>query len=268
MATKYADLAKAPKDILNDDYTNKLSLKVKKNAGPVAFTLETEQSPGGSLASKVGTKFSYAKFNVDKGQVKADGGKILETSIALTPEIKVFFKANKTADVLVDYVKGNVYATASVDVADLTKAYSSVAVTLPSGLKVGGDVAYGFSGPKAGVNSFSAGLNYTHGPVLASLVATNKLSQYELGLLYKVNDDLTLASVTSHSSAKACTVSAVGGAYKSAAIGGTIKAKWSGDHVLHALVSKDVAPKVTLVASASVSPTDFSTVKPGISISF
>jgi voltage-dependent anion channel protein 2 len=68
---------------LTDDYTDKVSLKCKKSAGPVAVTIETEQGKGGALSSKIGTKFAYAKFNVDKGQVKADGGRVLETSLGV-----------------------------------------------------------------------------------------------------------------------------------------------------------------------------------------
>jgi voltage-dependent anion channel protein 2 len=256
------------KDILNDDYSNKFSLKAKKNAGPVAFTLETEQSKDGSLAPKVGSKFSYGKFNVDKLQIKADGGKVLETSMAVTPEIKLSFKASNSAELIVEYVKGNVNASTSINPKDLTKAYSAIAVSHPSGLKVGGDVSFGISGPSAGLTSFNAGFNYTQGPLLASVVASNKFSKFEVGLLYKVNDELTLASVTSHSSENPCTVAGIGGAYKSAAVGGTIKAKWGSDHVIHALYAKEVLPKVTVVATASVKANDFSTVKPGISLSF
>lgn len=255
------------KDLLNDDFTNKFSLKCKKDAGPIGFTLETERGGDGSLSSKVGTKFSYAKFNVDKGQVKADGGGVLETSFPISPELKVYFKASKSADLIVDFVKDNLFATGSVDVTDLTKASGSACLALPSGIKVGGDVGYGFSGPKAGLNSVSAGFNYTNGPLLASCVATNKFSQVEVGLLYKVNPQLTLGSVTVHSSAKSCNVMGIGGSYKACGVG-TIKAKWGMDQVLHACVSKEVAPKVIVVASASVTPTDFSTLKPGMSITF
>jgi voltage-dependent anion channel protein 2 len=255
-------------DILNDDYSNKFSLKAKKNAGPLAFTLETEQSGDGSLAPKVSTKFSYGKFNVDKLQIKSDGGKVLETSMLVTPEVKLSFKASKSAELIVDYVKGNINASVSVDPKDLSKAYSAIAVTHASGVKVGGDFSYGFSGPSAGLQNFNTGLNYTKGPLLASVVASSKFSKFEVGLLYKVNDELTLASVTSHSSEKPCTVAGIGGAYTSATVGGTIKAKWGSDHVIHALYSKEVAPKVTLVATASVKATDFSSVKPGISLAF
>jgi voltage-dependent anion channel protein 2 len=253
-------------DLLNDDFTNKYSLKCKKDAGKVGVTIETEADANFVLATKVGTKFSYAKFNVDKGQLKADGGGVLETSLAITPEVKLYFKANKGADLIVDYVKGGLYATGTVDVLNLTKVSSSACYSLPSGIKVGGDLTYGLSGSKSGVSGYTAGASYTHGPLFASLTAANKLSLYEIGLLYKVNKELTVASVTNHTSATACNVLAIGAAYKAPTIG-TIKAKYGTDHVIHACVTREVAPKVSLTASASFSASDISTFKPGMSIS-
>ena len=45
----------------------------------------------------------------------ADGSKVLEKSLNLTLEIKVSFKGGKTADLLVDYTKDNVYSTGAID---------------------------------------------------------------------------------------------------------------------------------------------------------
>jgi voltage-dependent anion channel protein 2 len=251
-------------DLLTDDYTSKFSLKCKKAAGPVTVTIETEQGEGGSLSSKVGTKWSYASFNVDKGQIKADGGKVLETSLKLTPDIKLSFKANKGGELGVDYIKGNFYATGNMDVVDMSKLSTSACLALPQGLKVGGDATYGLQGK--GLSAFNAGASYTVGPVFASITATSKFSQYNIGLLYKVNSDLSIASQTTHSSSKVCDVLAIGGAYKLPDYG-TVKAKMGSNGVLHACWVNEIAPKVTLTASASMSPTDVSTFKPGIGIS-
>lgn len=190
---------------------------------------------------------------------------MLETSLAVTPSIKMYFKANKTADLIVDYVKGPIYATAAVDVLDLTKASGSACYSHGSGLKVGADLSYGFSGAKTGVSSLSAGAAYAKGPLGVSLIASKSFAQYEIGLLYKVSNDLTLASVTTHSSAKTCDVIGVGASYKAKSIG-TIKAKFAMDHVLHTCVTREVAPKVLLTASASFKPTDMSTFKHGFSV--
>lgn len=251
-------------DLLTEDYATAIILKCKKNAGPVAVTIETVQGDGGSLTSKVSAKYSFAKFNLDKGQLTADGARSLETSLDLTPEIKLSFKANKGADLCVDYTKGNFLATGVLDVMDMSKLTTSACLGLPSsGLKVGGDATYGLSG--AGLTNFSLGASYGAGPLFASVTATSKLSTFNIGLLYKVNSDLSLASQTTHSSEKICDVLAIGGAY-SAPIG-TIKAKMGSNGILHASLIKDIAPKVTLTASGSVSPSDLSSFKPGISIS-
>eukprot|EP00934_Nitzschia_sp_Nitz4_P003773 Nitzschia sp. Nitz4//scaffold114_size70088//21615//22579//NITZ4_005975-RA/size70088-processed-gene-0.33-mRNA-1//-1//CDS//3329533417//3763//frame0 len=264
MATKFADIAKAPKDLLNDDYTTKTTLKCKKNAGPVAVTIETERGEGGALSSKIGTKFAYAKFNVDKAQATANGGRVLETSLKVSPNVKLSFKANKGADVLVDYTSGNFYATGILDVAEMSKVSTSACLGLASGIKAGGDATYALSG-KSGLTGLNLGASYTSGPLLASVTSASKFSQVNLGLMYKVNDEITLASMTSHSAEKACDVSGVGGSYKAAF--GTLKAKYTGAGVVSAALVKEIAPKVTLTASGTTSLSDFSTFKYGFGIS-
>jgi voltage-dependent anion channel protein 2 len=249
---------------LTDDFTDKVSLKCKKGAGPVAVTIETEQGKGGALSSKIGTKFSYAKFNVDKGQVKGDGGRVLETSLGVTPELKLTFKASKGADLGVDYVKGNFYATGVFDVVDMSKVSASACVGLPKGIKVGGDTSYGLKG-KTGFTGFNVGASLTHGPLFTSLTATSKLSQFNIGMLYKVNKDLSLASQTVHTSSKLCDFTAIGGAYKAPV--GTIKAKMGSNGIISACLIREIAPKVTLTAAGTMSATDLSTFKPGLAIS-
>jgi voltage-dependent anion channel protein 2 len=234
---------------LNDDYSSKISLKCKKNAGPVAVTIETERGSGGALSSKVGTKFSYAGLSFDKAQMKADGGHVLETSLTVAPGVKLAFKGNKGADVCVDYKNGNIFATGVLDVKDMSKFSTSACVGLPSGMKVGGDLTYGLSG-KTGVTGFNVGGSYSNGPIFASLT-TSKFSQFNIGLLYKVNPSITIASHTTHSSAKACDVLALGGSLNAPQVG-LIKAKFGSDGTLSAAIIREVAPKVTVTGSASI----------------
>lgn len=244
---------------MNDDYTSKFSLKCKKPAGPVAVTIETERSASGALSSKVGTKFGYAKLNVDKGQIKSDGSPVLETSLKVTPDVSLSFKSSKGADLGVDYKKGGFYGTASLDVMDFSSLSASGCYT--SGpLKVGGDAKYKIDDSKLG--GFSLGAGYSVNNVYTSV--TTDFGKYNLGLLYKVNDSISLASSTSHSSSKICEVAAVGGAYKSDL--GLFKAKYSGSGVLSASFVKEIAPKVSVTASGSMTATDPSTFKPGIAI--
>jgi voltage-dependent anion channel protein 2 len=253
-------------DLLNDDFTSKFSLKCKKDAGRVTVTIETEQDSSGALKTKVGSKFSYAKFNVDKGQITATGGRVLETSLSVCPSVKMSFKApDKGADLGFDYVKNNVYVTGVVDVMDMNKLSGSACVLAAPGFKIGADATYNLSG-SVGLAGANVGASYTTGPVFASVIASSK-SVVNAGLLYNVNSDLTLASQTTHSSDNLCTVLGVGAKYKLDKVG-TIKAKFGSDGILSACLLRDIAPKVTLTASGSFATSDpFNTFKPGLGIS-
>merc|ERR1711923_132490 len=111
-----------------------VTLKAKTKAGPVGVTIETEKG-GSGLKPKLSTKFSYAGFNVDKGQMKADGSCALETSIKLNPETKMSFKFNKgTPDLYIDYSKGPLYATGVVtDISKFASLTSTACISHPSG---------------------------------------------------------------------------------------------------------------------------------------
>jgi voltage-dependent anion channel protein 2 len=248
---------------LSDDYTTKQTLKCKKDAGPVAVTIETERGEGGALSSKIGTKFAYAKFNVDKAQATANGGHVLETSLNVAPNMKLSFKTGKGADLGIDYTQGNFFATGVLDVVDMSKFSTSACISLPSGIKAGGDATYALSG-KSGLTGLNVGASYSSGPIFASCTSSSKFSAVTLGLMYKVNPAITVASMTTHSSEKTCDVVGIGGSYK--ADFGTIKAKYSAGGIVSAALIKDIAPKVTLTASGSASVSDFSTFKYGFGI--
>lgn len=233
------------------------------------MTIETERTSAGALTSKIGTKFSYAKFTVDKGQLTADGGKVLETSLKLTDDVKLSFKAGKGADLLVDYTKGNFYATGSVDVLDVSNVTASVCLGLPHGFKVGGDAVYNLKNTTSkslGLGAVNVGASYATGPFSAAVTSTTQFSSVNLGLVYKVNKDLLFASQSIHSSSKIMDLVAVGGAYTVPNKVGTIKAKVGSNGVLSACFIREIAPKVLLTASGTMSATDVSTFKPGLGI--
>ena len=251
-------------DLLNDDYSTKQTLKCKKSAGPVAVTIETARGEGGALTSKVGTKFNYGKLNIDKAQATADGGQVLETSMAVAPGMRVSFKSGKGADLGIDYTKGNMYATGSLDVVEMSKFSGSACVALPSGINAGADVTYGLSG-KTGITSLNAGASYATGSLFGAVTTTNKFAAVNLGLTYAVNDKVTVASMSSHSGDNAFSLSAVGGSYK--ADFGTVKAKYAAGGVVSAALIKEIAPKVSLTASGTASASDpASTFKYGVGI--
>jgi len=261
--TKFADIAKAPSDLLSDDYTTKVSLKCKKPAGPLAVTIETDRGKDGSLSSKIGTKFTYAGLSFDKVQFKPDGSQVLETSMKPYPGMKVAFKGSKGADLCVDYSVGKIVTNTVLDVKDMSKISSSGTASIAPGVVVGGSATYALSG-KTGITAFNVGASYTQGPLFASVTSANKVSSFNVGLLYKVNPTLSIASSTTHSSAKPFDTFSVGGLYKASAADFKGKIDCAGN--ISAAVITDVAPKVTLTASATAPASDLSNFKYGIGI--
>lgn len=265
MAPKFSDIAKGPKDILNEDYATKVSVKVKKAAGPVAVTVDTTRSAAGALSSKVGTKFSYAGLSFDKVQHEADGSPTLETSIVPQSGMKISFKGGKGADLGFDYKSGSSVTTMKLDAKELSKVSASSALGLASGIVVGGDATYSLKGK--GLSAFNLGASYGTGPFFAAVTSADKVSSFNLVTSYSSRSpgpDYSIASETTHSSAKACTVGAVGGQYKASF--GLVKAKVQGNGVISASLIKEIAPKVTLTASGSMVKTDTSSFQYGLGL--
>merc|ERR1712232_965542 len=128
---------------------------------------------------------------------------------------------------------------------------------------VGGSATYALSG-KTGVTAFNVGASYSKGPLFASVTSANKVSSFNVGLMYTVNPTLSLASSTTHSADKPFDTFAVGGLYKASV--GDIKAKVDCGGTISAAIVKDVAPKVTLTASATAPASDLSSFKYGVGI--
>jgi len=259
---KFSDISKACKDILNEDYnTNKVTLKCKKDAGPIAVTIDTSRAKeSGALSSKIGGKFSYAGLSFDKVQHEADGSPTLETSIVPQPGMKLSFKGGKAADVGCDYKAGNICATSKFDVKDMSKIATSLSYGLSGGVILGGDTSYDVKGKS--VSGYNAGASYAGGPLTVAVTTSNKMSEATLSTLYKATPELTVATITNHSSTKHITLAGVGGLYK--APFGDVKAKVDGQGVISACLIKDVVPKVKVVASGSIAGTDVSTFKYGL----
>lgn len=248
---------------MNDDYTNKISLKCKKDAGPVAVTIDTTRGKDGSLSSKIGTKFTYAGLSFDKVQLESTGGQTLETSLAPAPGLKFTFKGSKGGDLGCNYTSGNFIGTANLDVKDLSSVSSSACVGIAGGITLGGDASYSLK--SSNFSGYNLGASYNKGPIFAALTTSNKFAAVNVSMMYKVNSDITLASSTTHSASKTCDVLAVGGLYKASF--GDLKAKVGSDKVISACLVKEIAPKVNLTASGSMIGSDFSTFNYGLGIS-
>lgn len=263
MVSKFSDIAKGPNDLLNDDYTSKISFKCKKSAGPVAFTIDTTRGSSGALTSKIGGKFSYAGISFDKVQHEANGSPTLETSYAPAPGLKLSFKGSKGADLGCDYKTGNFVGTTKLDVKELSKFSTSACMSVGSGVTVGGDMAYSLK--NSSLAGYNAGVSYSSGPLLAAATTSGKFGAVNLSMMYKVNSDVSLATSTTHSSEKAFAVGAVGGSYK--ALFGDVKAKIGGDKVVSASLVKAVCPSTKITLSGSMTGLDTSTFKYGVGLS-
>jgi len=261
--TKFDDFANGPNDLLNDDYTTKSTLKCKKAAGPIAVTIESDRSKEGAISSKVGLKSSYAGLSFDKIQFKPCGDYALETSMKPYAGTKMTFKGGKGADLGLEYTKSNLFATGSLDVKDMSKLSASASLGLAEGIKLGGSATYGLKGT-TGFSAFNVGATYANGPLYTSVLTASKLSQVNAGILYKVNDTLTIASVSSHSKAKPLGAMTFGGSYKAAF--GNVKAKVNNEGVLSACLVKEIVPKVSVTVSGTAPVSDISNIKYGIGI--
>lgn len=259
---KFSDITKVPKDILNDDYTSKVTLKCKKNAGPIAVTIDTDRTAAGALSSKVGGKFTYAGLSVDKVQHDATGSPILETSLTPAPGVKLSFKGGKGMDLGCDYKTGNVCTTAKFDAKSMHKISASATYGLSNGVILGGDSIYNHS---KGLEAINMGASYGSGPLFAALTSSGKGTSFNLSTMYKATPELTLATSTTHSKTQNFSLVAVGGIYK--APFGDVKAKYDGKGVISACLMRDIAPAVKLTASGSIVGTDTSTFKYGLGVS-
>jgi len=263
MATKFGDIAKGPLDLLGDDYTNKVTLKSKKPAGPIAVTIETERNASGGLVSKVGGKFAYAGLSFDKVQHTPVGSLVLESSISPYPGLKLSFKGHKGADLGIDYKNGGFASTTKFDVKEFSKLSTSGCLSMSSGLTAGGAITYSIKDKK--VNAADVGASYSTGPLFAAVTTRDMVSTYHLSCLYKVNDDISIATSSSHSYSKKIDDVVIGGSFKAGNYG-NIKAKAGMDRVVSACVTKEVSPGVSVTASGSIKGMDKSTFTYGLGI--
>jgi len=259
---KFSDINKISKDILNEDYTSKVALKCKKDAGPILVTIDTDRSAAGALSSKVAGKFSYAGLSVDKFQHDSAGNPILETSLSPQPGLKIAFKGGKDLDLCCDYKTGSITTTTKFDAKSMSKVSASTTYGLASGAVIGGNTTYKHG---TGVEAFNLGASYGSGPLFAAISSAGKGSSVSLSTMYKATPELTFATSTTHSKSEKFTLNAVGGVYN--APFGDVKAKYAGNGVISACLIKSVASGVKVTASGSIAGTDTSTFKYGLGVS-
>ena len=144
----------------------------------------------------------------------------------------------------------------------MAKVSSSACLGIKFGFTVGGDAAYSLK--DSSFSAYNLGASYAKGPMFAAVTTGAKMSSFNVAMMYKVNSDITIASSTTHCASKTCDVVAVGGLYKSPF--GDFKGKIGSNGVVSACLVKEVAKKVKLTASGSMSGTDTSTFKYGLGL--
>lgn len=256
----FADISNPATDALKDDYTPKIFTKIKTKAGSVGVTAETERktkNESTSLLSKLAFKWAGPSgFSLDKLTLKPDGSHSLETSLTgIAPGLKFTFAGDdkEQGDLGFEYKTSSVAVTGECDIILGSSASASACLTK-------GDINVGASGKfdikKSSLSAYSLGGSYAVGPLFAS-VTTKKLSSANLGFLYKVNSDLSIATSSSHSASSPLSSLTLGMIY--AAPVALIKAKVTSDGIIEAAAVKDIAKKVTInpaIKVAAKNPTE------------
>jgi len=218
MVFQFTDINKDTTDLLNDDYTDKLSFKCKKTAGPVNVTIESSRNPtDGTLSTKIGSKFNVCGLAIDKLQLTQDANGVLESSLGICNGTFIGFNGNsKTADLNLEYTQKNITASAILDVQEFRTIQANALVSCNSGIKMGANAFVDLS--QSQLSSVNVGLNYTKGPLFASVATTQGLkccqTSTNLGLVYQVNPNLSVASNSIHSCDKPLKGMTVGGFIK------------------------------------------------------
>jgi len=269
MVFQFIDIHKPTTDLLTEDYSNKLSLKCKKSAGPVNITIESSRNPSdGTLSTKIGSKFNVCGVKVDKLQLTQDTNCVLETSLGICNGTTIGFNGNsKTSDLNLEYNQKNITASAVLDVQEFRKFHTQAMVSLKDGtLSLGADAHVDLNAST--VSSVNIGMNYRQGSLFASMSTMDGLNccqtKSNLNFLYQVNPKLSLASNSIHSCEKPLKEITLGGLYKSSYADFKLKANCCGR--VSGCMMKEMAPNVNLTLSGSVSVSEPTKVDYGLGL--
>lgn len=231
MVFNFIDLNSPAHDLLTDDYVSTLSLKTKKQAGPVQVTLDTQRNPSnGTLSTKLSSKFNICKFHIDKLQLTQDANGVLESTVGVFPNTTLGFNGNhKTADLSVEYKTNNLTLNSVLDVQDFKQLKSTGKLNCYKGLSLASEVKVDLV--NSSIGSVNLGLSYTINNLFASLYTVNGIgcpkkctsdsnsslnpASCNLGVLYHVNPNWTLGTNVLHSyKGHSSSCMTIGGLYK------------------------------------------------------
>lgn len=269
---KFVDINKNANDLLNDDYTDKLSLKCKKAAGPINVTVETCRNPtDGTLTTKLGSKFGVCGLAVDKLQLTQDANGVLESTISPFANTTIGFNGNtQSADVYMQYKQTNMTINGILDVQNFATFQTAASLTCKNNVTLGADAIVDLN--KSCLSRVNLGVNYTKGPLFGSLTTVNGVGccsstnacAANLGLVYQVSPKISIATNTVHACKEPIKCLTVGGIYDVPFAKFKVKANCGG--TVSACMMKHVAQDVQLTVSGSVNVSDPSTFKYGLGL--
>lgn len=267
----FKDFDKSVQDIFKDDYDTKCALKVKTSAPyGVSVTNATECSGGKTcgLGGKLTFKYNHESgFQLDKLEVKQDGGYVVESSLSnLAPGLKLEFKGDSSnkADIGVVYKSEVATVAADLDLAEFSKANVSVlggTGPLTAGASVGLKLADKFD-----VKSFevAAGYKVIEG-LFGGLKVTDKFTTYALSASYVVSPKFTLAGLFRFKPEDSSKSAEVGGVFKWCP-NFTLKTKFSTAGIVGVSAKNVIDKTCTVIGAAEVPVSDFAKYKVGVNV--
>lgn len=271
MVFTFTDINSPSHDLLNDDYPSSLSLKTKKNAGPLQITIDTTRNPSnGTLSTKLSSKFQMASLNIDKLSLTQDANGVLESTIVPFKNTTLGFNGDsKYANLTLEYKKGNFLTSNILDIQEFQSFKNNTKLSFKSGFSVATNLNVDLGNNK--VSSVNLGANYEKGSWFASLYTVNGICKSNdnksanLGLLYYVNPKVSLASNLNHcySDCKSDCLT-VGGLYKSNVGDIKMKANFCGN--MNVSVKREIVQGVNVTASLGGKVNDVGSWKGGLGV--
>jgi hypothetical protein len=260
----FKDYDKSSAELLNDDFDQKYTLKIK-SAGPANTTItNTTTFKDNFLTPKLAAKWSHASgFTVEKFEVSPDCKMTVETSLSgVAPGLKIEYKGNDTdkADISMTYKVPQATITADFDIHNFSSAKASISSGVDA-VTFGANVDLKIA--KASIDSATCGLGVGYtvpGVIFAGLRANKNLASYSALFNYKAQSNVVLGGMVDYSPKK--TKAELAASYMCNP-DTTIKIKATTEGVFYASAKQAFAKKFTVVGSAEV-PSSFNTVKFGI----
>jgi hypothetical protein len=262
----FKDFDKSTSELINDDFDNKYSLKIK-SAGPEGTSITTNttfDAKANSLSPKLSVKWAHdGGFALDKLEFSKDCKMTVETSLTkVAPGLKLEFKGNDTdkADLLMTYKMPQATITGEYDM----HGFSSASASICSGsgaISAGASISAKFGG-KSEITP-SLGLGYTAPDLFVGLRANSILNNPSYSGLVSyggIRKDVVVAG--SASMKDNSTVATIATQY-TCNPATTIKVKFDTKGVVAASIKQDLAKKFSVVGSAELSG-DYSCPKIGI----